>query len=49
MEVMTVENASKSIAFTIQNLAILPTEWRQEMVVDRLLVSLEELVKKNEH
>lgn len=49
MEVMTVENASKSIAFTIQNLAILPTEWQQEMVVDRLLVSLEELVKKNEH
>lgn len=49
MEVMTVEDASKSIAFTIENLAILPTEWQQEMVIDRLLVSLEEMVKKNEH
>lgn len=47
MEVMTVENASESIAFTIANLAILPTEWQQEMVVDKLLEDLEELVKKN--
>lgn len=47
MEVMTVEDASKSIAFTIENLAILPTEWQKEMVVDNLLKNLEEMVDKN--
>ncbi len=49
IEVMTPEDASASIAFTIENLAILPTEWQQEMVVDNLLKNLEEMVDKNEH